>query len=93
MYFTAVVYVTVFIVANKIWVVIYVAAVKAQSEKRNATQWTMQGSNSSVGKINNTSPRPQVFLCLNNVRILPGRTKYREVSIEKQTKCTNFGVY
>jgi len=26
-------------------------------------------------------PRPQVFLCLHNVRMLPGRTKYSAVAV------------
>jgi len=57
-----------------------VAAAKAQSVQGHATDWTIRSSKPSSGKINTTSPRPHAFLCLNNVRILPGRTKYSEVA-------------
>jgi hypothetical protein len=80
MYFTAVVFVTVFTVANKICVFVLVAAAKAQSVRRLATDWTIRGSNPTGGKINTTSPRSHVFLCLNSVRKLPGRMKYSEVA-------------
>ena len=80
MYFTVVVFVTIFIVTNKIWVFIRVAAAKAQSVRRLVTEWKIRGSNLSGGKINTTILRPYVLLCLNNVRILPGRTKLIEVA-------------
>ena len=56
------------------------AAAKGQSVRRLATDWTIRGSNPSGGKINTTSPRPHVFLCLNSVRVLPGRMKYSAVA-------------
>jgi len=65
MYFTAVVFVTVFSVTNKIWIFICVAGAKAQSVRRLATELAIRGSNLRGGKINTTSPRPYVLLCLN----------------------------
>jgi len=70
MYFTAVVFVTVFIVTNKIWIFMYVAGAKTQSVRRLATDGKNRGSSLSGGKTNTISPRPYVLLCLNNVRIL-----------------------
>ena len=60
---TATVFVTVFIVANKMRVFKQAATAKAQSVRRLATEWTIRGSNISGVKINTTHPRFQIFLC------------------------------
>jgi len=68
--FNAIVFVTVFTVANKIRIFMYVAAAKMQPVRRLVTHWTIRGSSLSGGKISTASPRIYLLLCLKNVRIL-----------------------
>ena len=63
---------------------------ETQSVRRLASELAIRGSNHSGGKINTSSPRSHVFLCLHNVRIVPGRTKYIEFSIVKPNRSQFF---
>ena len=90
MYFIALVFVTVFTVANKIWVFVQAATAKAQSVRRLATDWTFRSSNTIVDKINTTSSRFHTLLYLHHIRKWSGRTKYSAVEFYEGRLHENF---